>query len=704
MGFRSRNYLSTDLQTVEPIVKLWILRLLVPLECHRRFIGKCGVESEELATLFELAVDQETDDDDAESITAYNPTALRAQIKAQYRKAELDAVSASLPQPLADNIACLAEQIGLSEVECWILAFAVMLRSYRLLDDSADWLGSELNALRIYHVLSVLLGFPEADIRQAFSNRSVLTQTSLVVIDSHRNSLGRKLDLLSGHFADRLMLESGSPMDWLRDMITPSSAPQLTLGDYPHIQSTLDFLLPYLQQAVANHRRGVNIFIHGTPGTGKTQLTRVLAQHIDCPLYEVTSEDEDGDPIQGEQRLRAFRTAQAFFQNRPAFLLFDEVEDVFNDGNGFFGKKSTAQTRKAWMNRLLEENPVPTFWLGNSLHSVDPAFIRRFDWVVELPIPPRAQREHIIRHQCAQVLTETAIQRMAACEELAPAVVSRAADVMRSLKDQFPVEQLSSAMQQLMEQTLIAQGHAGLSKDDTLRLPAYYDPDLINCDTNLTELVDGIREHGTARLCLFGAPGTGKSAYSRWLAEQLDKPLHVKRGADLLSMWVGGTEKNIARIFAEAEQDNAVLLIDEVDSFLQDRNLSQHSWEITGVNEMLTRMEAYNGVFIASTNRLDNLDAAAMRRFDLKVKFDVLKPAQAWKLLQSYCQTFGLPVPDEHAKNHLQRLENLTPGDFAVLARQHRFRPFKEVTQLVMALEAECALKTPHRRQPIGFL
>ncbi|MDD2760817.1 MAG: ATP-binding protein [Methylomonas sp.] len=478
----------------------------------------------------------------------------------------------------------------------------------------------------------------------------------------------------------------------------------MSLDDYPHIRATLDFLLPYLQQAVMNRRPGVNIFIHGTPGTGKTQLARVLARQIGCPLFEVSSEDEDGDPIEGEPRLRVFRTAQAFFQNRSAFMLFDEVEDVFNDGNGLFGKKSTVQTRKAWMNRLLEENPVPTFWLGNSIHSVDPAFIRRFDWEIELPIPPRAHRDRIIRQQCAQVLTEPAIQRLAACEELAPAVISRAADVIGSLKEQFPVEHLSSAIQQLMDNTLIAQGHPGLSKDDALRLPTYYDPGLINCDADLTELVEGIKAQGSARLCLFGPPGTGKSAYSRWLAEQLDKPLHVKRGADLLSMWVGGTEKNIARIFAEAEQDNAVLLIDEVDSFLQDRNASQHSWEITGVNEMLTRMEAYNGVFIASTNRLEGLDAAALRRFDLKVKFDVLKPAQAWKLLQSYCQTFDLPIPDEHAQNYLQRLDGLTPGDFAVLARQHRFRPFKEVTALVRALEAECALKTPHRRQPIGFV
>jgi len=254
-----------------------------------------------------------------------------------------------------------------------------------------------------------------------------------------------------------------------------------------------------------------------------------------------------------------------------------------------------------------------------------------------------------------------------------------------------------------MDKTLIAQGHPGLNNDNAVRLPDYYDPALINCDADLMLIADSLKRHGSARLCLFGLPGTGKSAYARWLAEQLNKPLHVKRGADLLSMWVGGTEKNIARIFKEAEEDNAVLLIDEVDSFLRDRNSSQHSWEITGVNEMLTRMEIYNGVFIASTNQLDGLDPASLRRFDLKVKFDALKPHQAWKLLQSYCQSLGLPAPDAGLQTVLQKLNGLTPGDFALLERQHRFRPISDVNALIAALQAECVLKTPHRKQAIGF-
>jgi SpoVK/Ycf46/Vps4 family AAA+-type ATPase len=108
-------------------------------------------------------------------------------------------------------------------------------------------------------------------------------------------------------------------------------------------------------------------------------------------------------------------------------------------------------------------------------------------------------------------------------------------------------------------------------------------------------------------------------------------------------------------------------------------------------------------VFIASTNRLEGIDSAALRRFDLKVTFDALKPQQAWLLLQNYCQALGLSAPDVCLQSTLQQIEGLTPGDFAVLERQHHFRPITDVKALITALQAECMLKTPYHRQSIGF-
>lgn len=101
----------------------------------------------------------------------------------------------------------------------------------------------------------------------------------------------------------------------------------------------------------------------------------------------------------------------------------------------------------------------------------------------------------------------------------------------------------------------------------------------------------------------------------------------VKRVSDLVSPYVGTTEQNLAQAFDRAQQEDAVLLLDEVDK-LQDRRKARQSWGVTAVNEMLTQMESYRGLFIASTNLMSDLDEASLRRFDLKVHFGYLKALQ----------------------------------------------------------------------------
>jgi SpoVK/Ycf46/Vps4 family AAA+-type ATPase len=282
-------------------------------------------------------------------------------------------------------------------------------------------------------------------------------------------------------------------------------------------------------------------------------------------------------------------------------------------------------------------------------------------------------------------------------------VVTRAASVVGSIRKVLGEPETARAMELLISNTLEAQGHKPIRKNDPNRLPEIYDPAFIHADSDLAEVAAGLVQTKAGRLCLYGPPGTGKTAFGRWLAEQLEVPLMVKRASDLMSMWVGGSEKNIAQAFRQAEQEGAMLLIDEVDSFLQDRRSANRSWEVTLVNEMLTQIESFPGVFLASTNLMDDLDQAALRRFDLKVKFDFLKPAQALELLNRYCIQLGFapPQPDELAR--LSRLRTLTPGDFAAVIRQNRFRPIATAAALVGALEAECAVKemaTP----AIGFV
>jgi AAA+ superfamily predicted ATPase len=674
------------------------LRILVPLNGHIEFINNMGIQNDLLAEILGLATPADMVFQELEIKKA------RAQLRKLYVAGEKKYLKAELPRELTENIRRLADLVGLSAIDCRILEFVTLLHTDRLLDDTADWLGM-LSTAQVYLALSLILGHPESDIRQALASRGALAQSGIVSVD--RSGVARlrsKLDLLSGRFAESLLIAEEDPVTLLHDMVLPGGVPHLKGEDYEHLGQSLSLMRAYLRHSINAGRKGVNIFLYGNPGTGKSQLARLLAQELSCELFEVASEDEDGDPVNGERRLRAFRVAQSFFAKRRSLILFDEVEDVFGDGGGFFGMRSTADKHKAWINRALEQNPVPTLWLSNSVSGLDNAFIRRFDMVIELKVPTRKQRERIIHEACGDMLTTASLSRIADVETLTPAIVTRAASVVSAIRAELPPEQTTSAIEHLVGNTLEAQGFGPLCKNNATRLPDFYEVSFINAGTNLDQVAAGLAKMREGRLCLYGPPGTGKTAFGRWLADKLSMPLHVKRASDLLSKYVGGTERNISQAFMEATTAGAVLLMDEVDSFLQDRSGAHRSWEVTEVNEMLSQMESYSGILIASTNLMDGLDQAALRRFDLKLKFDYLKPDQAWTLFERQCQALGLSSPKKTLRRELDHLRVLTPGDFATVARQYRLRPALDPGAVLDALKEECSIKKGGLKSGIGFL
>jgi SpoVK/Ycf46/Vps4 family AAA+-type ATPase len=333
---------------------------------------------------------------------------------------------------------------------------------------------------------------------------------------------------------------------------------------------------------------------------------------------------------------------------------------------------------------------------------LDKAFIRRFDYVIELNTPPRSVRSKILDQYLDGIEVSAAWKSsMAEHEYLNPAVVERAAKVIEAAKSKQPELHFEKALERILGNTLEAMGLSRTPKN-AVQCVTDYRLDILNTDCNITDVCEGLREHGEGRLCLYGAPGTGKSAFGRYLAEELDRPLMVRRASDILSPYVGVAEKNMAKMFRDASEDNAVLLLDEADTFLRDRNGATRSWEVSEVNEMLTQMESFAGIFIASTNLMGSLDAAALRRFDMKVKFDYLKPAQAWQLFEDTAAKFNIELT-EIDQAALEKLRLLTPGDFANVVRQSRLRKILSATDLIERLSAECKVKPEGMKQAIGF-
>jgi transitional endoplasmic reticulum ATPase len=221
---------------------------------------------------------------------------------------------------------------------------------------------------------------------------------------------------------------------------------------------------------------------------------------------------------------------------------------------------------------------------------------------------------------------------------------------------------------------------------------------------NIDTLLEGMRTERRGTLLFYGPPGTGKSALARQLAYLTERPLRVHRPSDLESPWVGVTEQNIARAFEAATEDGSLLLLDEAESFLGERRDSRARWEVSQTNEMLTQIERFDGLLVCTTNLLVRLDPAALRRFDVKVAFDYLRPDQVRALFIATLESSDVHIGDEHVLAHLDRLHRLTAGDFAAATRRfRRLRLPMSPQALLEAITAELSVRADGAVGRIGF-
>lgn len=500
--------------------------------------------------------------------------------------------------------------------------------------------------------------------------------------------------------------ESPTPDALLSMFFRRVPPPSLTLDDYASQATEVEMLLRYLRRAMACGRRGANVLLHGAPGTGKTELVRVLGSVLEANLVEVPIASDDNDPLPPRKRLTALAAAQEALRTQDsALVLFDEVEDVFpcDDGPEDAPRGRGHRDRnKAWLTRLLEDNPRPVFWVCNRISQMDPAFLRRFDFIMELSVPEAEARARIVDQAFAGTrLGGEKLQALRSDSTLAPAHLQRMGEVLRMLEPSC--ETSAGALLGVLERnTRKALGLPLARVSAGAALP--YRPECVNADVDAVLLADSIAEVPQARLCLYGPPGTGKTEWARQLAGRLGRPLHVVRASDLLGKYVGDSERRIRRAFERAVAEDAVLLLDEADSLLHDRRQAQRSWEVSSVNEMLTGMESFDGVFIASTNLRDRLDEASARRFDFKVEFGYLKPCQAWTLFGDLLESFGLE-PSGAERRALEALGALVPGDFANVYRQARvMRGYRNGTKLVELLGGEQAGRRGAHTRRMGFV
>jgi len=682
---------NKSLELSEPVEKqityLWALRILVTCGGYRKFVEKKEFSSDEVVALLGLEKYAEK---------GVKRSCAIKTLRRMHADAEKQAFS--YPPVLQDNLTHLLERISLNRVETDILLFSILLHTEEGLEECADTLGN-LDKSKLIRFLSIILDHLQRDIVKALTMTGQLALSGLLKIDSSwSRNMDSKIDLMQG-LADNLLVSDVDASKLFAGSFIEGCEPKLGNESFTHVREPYALMKSYLEQAL-QQTDGVNILLYGRPGTGKTEMVRTLAKDAGATLYEISMEDADGDPLSSKDRFSAYQLSQQLLQHTPgAVIMFDEIEDVFPETN-MFGKPAPGNTeKKAWINRLLESNKVPAFWLSNRVDQIDPAFLRRFDYVLEMPSPTNRMRKQIFARYLDDVsVSENWLKMISANRNLLPAHIEKAAKVVSHIATGDATEN-EAVLESVLEGTQEILGKC--ASQSFLTMATSYNLDYVSANVDIPRLVKGLRRSGQGSICFYGPPGTGKTALGQYIAEHLDKPLIVKRASDILSMWVGESEKNIAEMFKEAKKENGVLLLDEADSFLRDRRGADHSWEVTQVNELLVQMENFDGLFICSTNLMDDLDQASLRRFAIKVEFDYLSPDQACKMLQQEC----IGKITDRDRQAITLMTNIAPGDFSAVKKRLEILGLDATPEiLVRELHVETAVKEGGTHNQIGFI
>ncbi|MEE6029511.1 AAA family ATPase [Avibacterium paragallinarum] len=590
-------------------------------------------------------------------------------------------------QTAYDNLTKLTEFLELTACEKAIMRFTFHLQAERgLLDLLAYLPKGDLD--QAASILANLINHPKKEVRFALTKRSKLRSYGLIdarnYYSNHLHDYLRWGDALD--FDDFVILPI-TEKSLIEQATIPTSPCTLKLRHYDHIAKNREMMLNYFEFAIKSKKKGVNMLLYGAAGTGKTEFAALLAETLNVPAYTMVSQDKDGDVLSGETRLENCRLAQKLLAGKKAIIIFDEVEDVFS---GFLMSHSVAQEHKAWVNDFLENNAIPMIWISNSVTCIDNAYLRRFDMVFEMPMLPSKHKKQLITELVGEKLSTDYIQYFAQNADLSPAVLSRTLNLINVLPTENAADFADKALT-MFNQMLASQGFKKI--EPLVENKVAYNLDWVACRHNIHKISEGLMRSKRGRICCYGPPGTGKTAWAMWLAQEMGLKALICQGSDLLNSYVGGTEQNIVRVFQQAKENNMVLIFDEVDTFLFARKNGQRSWEHSKVNEMLTQIEKFEGLLIVSTNLMDNLDPAALRRFDLKLHFEYLVPEQRKDVAINQVAKLGLTSLNKQELARFQYLDNLTLGDFATIARRHHFSPFETSAEWLNALENELSLK-----------
>ena len=419
------------------------------------------------------------------------------------------------------------------------------------------------------------------------------------------------------------------------------------------------------------------VLLHGPPGTGKTLLAQAVANETNANYYSIAGPEIMSKFYgESEERLRdTFKQAQ---DNAPSIIFIDELDSIApkrDEVSGDVEKRIVSQLLTL-MDGLEARGKVVVIGATNRVNSIDPALRRpgRFDREIEIGIPDEEGRLDILHiHTRGMPLTDDVKLEYFAkithgfvgadleslCKEAAMHSLTRVIPEINLDQTKIPIEVLNKIRIGNKDfQDALKDIHPSAMREVQIQKPNVKWEDvggLANVKDELSEAIEWPLKHADLfdeadvkppkGILLYGSPGTGKTMIAKAVATNSEANFISIKGPELISKWVGESEKGVREVFRKARQAApSVIFFDEIDAIAPRRgggNFGDSNVTERVVSQLLTELDGLedlrNVVTIGATNRIDIVDNALLRpgRFDRIVE---------------------VPIPDKESRMEILRI------------------------------------------------
>jgi len=455
------------------------------------------------------------------------------------------------------------------------------------------------------------------------------------------------------------------------------------------------------------------VLMHGPPGTGKTLLAKAVANESGANFFSIAGPEIMSKYYgQSEENLRkVFDDAE---KNAPAIIFIDEIDAIAPKREEVTGEveRRVVSQLLTMMDGLKSRGQVIVIGATNRPDSLDPALRRpgRFDREIEIGVPNKEGRFEILQiHARNMPLAEDVDLKYISektygfvgadleslCKEAAMHTLRRVLPDISSLKnnDKLPKETMekllvtqadfADAMQKVepsaMREVLVEVPNVHWSDIGGLEAVKQQLVEVVEWPLKYPDKFDKLNIRPPKGVILYGPPGTGKTLLAKAVANESGANFIAIRGPELLSKWVGESEKRLREVFKKAKQSApSIIFFDEIDAMTRSRaagGSGTNEVVDTIVSQLLTELsgieELKGVVIVAATNRPDLIDTSLMRpgRFDRHIL--VPTPDKESRLQILKIQTKGVPMDkDVNLEELAEKTDGYSGADMEALVRE----------------------------------